>query len=112
MAIKPDTLWRETMLKQFGSDEAISEEMKKRARKGASKGGQARVPKGFACLPPEQAKAISSLGGSTLRDGRVITSEDRREIVERYRQGEKMAAIARDFGLHESTISRTIKRSR
>ena len=54
-----------TMVKKYGSRKAWLAHM----REIASKGGKAKVPKGFALMTPEQRSAYGVKGGSVSKIG-------------------------------------------
>ena len=56
-----------TMVKKYGSRKKWLAHM----REIASKGGKAKVPKGFALMTPEQRSAYGVKGGSVSKRGRA-----------------------------------------
>lgn len=73
--IKAHKKWQETMLKKYGSEEALTEQFKKIGKLGGSKSAN----KGFASTKrgedgltgPERARLVGAIGGFKSRRGRV-----------------------------------------
>lgn len=63
MTGKPNTKWRETMIKKLGSLEAVQEWQKSIGHRGGTK----CVPKGFACMTYEKRSAAGKKGGTISR---------------------------------------------
>jgi len=68
MAGKPNTKWKETMLKKFkGNEQALKDHMAAIASKGGKKTG---IIKGFAAMTEEKRREAGRLGGSISRRGK------------------------------------------
>lgn len=70
MAGKPNTKMFATMVEKYGSEEAAREFF----RTIGSRGGKARVPKGFA-TNREMARIAGAIGGSISRRGKKLNKD-------------------------------------
>lgn len=71
MAGKPNTAWMETMIKRYGSREAVKAIMQNIGSIGGSKGKIDGTIKGFAVMSPEKRAEAGRKGGKISRRGKA-----------------------------------------